>query len=144
MNKMQKAAWWMVVWISIGVVSAVIAIVVSYFKVGMPKALAGIGFLGIAGLGGLGVLIFGKDKGKVTCDERDRLINSRAAVAGFGAAYLITGFACMLPFSILGPEATISITWLPMIFVAAGLTSFFVHSLAILVQYGWRGRDGKN
>jgi hypothetical protein len=140
MNRMQKVAWWMVVWISTGVVSAVIAIAVLYFKVGMPKALAGLGFLGIAGLGGLGPLIFGKDKGKVTCDERDKLINRRAALAGFAAAYLVTGLACMLPFSILGPRANISITWLPMIFMATGLISFFVRSAAILVQYGWRDR----
>jgi hypothetical protein len=44
----------------------------------------------------------------------------------------------MLPFSLLGPEATISITWLPMIFGAAALASFFVHALAILIQYGWK------
>jgi len=109
----------------------------------MPKALAGLGFLGITGLGGLGPLIFGKDKGKVMCDERDRLINYRAALAGFGAAYIVTGLMCMLPFFILGYEATISITWLPMIFVAPGLTLFFVHSIAILVQYG-RGVREKN
>jgi len=143
MNRIQKTAWWLVVWISIGVVAAVIAIAISYFKVGMPKALAGLGFLGIAGLGGLGPLFFGKDEGKVTCDERDRLINHRAALAGFGAAYLVTGLVCMLPFSILGYEANIPITWLPMIFMADGLALFFVRSIAILVQYG-RGDKGKN
>ncbi|MDD5063600.1 MAG: hypothetical protein PHQ35_02420 [Phycisphaerae bacterium] len=142
MNRIQKVAWWIVVWISVGVVSAVIALAFMYFKVGMPKSLAGLGFLGIAGLGGLGPLIFGKDKGKVTCDERDKLINSRAAVAGFGAAYLVTGLACMLPFFILGPDTTMRVGWLPMIFGAAGLTSFFVHSVAILIQYG-RGNKGE-
>jgi hypothetical protein len=142
MNRVQKTAWWLLVWISIGLVAAVIAIAISYFKVGMPKALAGLGFLGIAGLGGLGPLIFGKDKGKVMCDERDRLINHRAALAGFGAAYLVTGLVCMLPFSILGYGATIPITWLSMIFMADGLALFFVHSLAILVQYG-RGAKGE-
>lgn len=143
MNRIQKMAWWIVVWISVGVVSAVIAIAVSYFKAGMPKALAGLGFLGVAGFGGLGPLIFRKDEGKITCDERDKLINSRAAVAGFGAAYLVTGLACMMPFSILGIDTTISITWLPMIFASAGLTSFFVHSIAILIQYGWKGKDNE-
>jgi hypothetical protein len=135
---MQKIAWWMVIWISVGMVAAAIAVAVLYFKIGMPRAMAGLGFLGIAGFGGLGPLIFGKDKGKITCDERDKLINSRAAVAGFGAAFLVTGIACMLPFSLLGPEATISITWLPMIFGAAALASFFVHAVAILIQYGWK------
>jgi len=141
MKRIQKIAWWLLVWISAGFVVSAIAVVVLYFKVGMPKAFAGISFMGIAGFGGLGPLIFGKDKDKVTCDERDKLINSRAAVAGFGAAFLVTGVACMLPFSILGPQATISITWLPMIFGAAALTSFFVHALAILIQYGWSNKN---
>ena len=143
MNRMQKVAWWLVVWISAGVVGSAAVIAVLYFKFDMPmsKAISGLGLLGIAGLGGLGPLIFGKDKGKVTCDERDRLINNRAALAGFAVAYLVTGILCMLPFSILGPQATISITWLPMIFAGTGLTSFLVHSVAILVQYGWRNKD---
>jgi len=145
MNRMQKIALWLVVWISVGVVASAVAIAVLYFKFNMPmsKAISGLGLLGFAGFGGLGPLIFGKDKGKVTCDERDRLINSRAALAGFGVAYLVTGILCMLPFSILGPQATISITWLPMIFAGTGLTSFLVHSVAILVQYGFKEKNNE-
>jgi hypothetical protein len=139
MNRIQKMAWWMAIWISAGVILAAIAVAVLFFVIGMPWSIAraGLGFLGIAGFGGLGPLIFKKDKGKVTCDERDRLINNRAAIAAFASAYLVTGLACMLPFSVLGPAATVSVVWLPDIFMAAGLTTFFVHSVAILVQYGW-------
>lgn len=142
MNRIQKMAWWMAIWISAGAILAAIAVAVSYFIIGMPWSIAraGLAFLGIAGFGGLASLIFKKDKGKITCDERDQLINNRAAVAGFCAAFLVTGLACMLPFFVLGPEATISVVWLPNIFMAAGLATFFVHSVAILVQYGWRNR----
>ena len=91
MNRIQKIAWWMIAWILVGVVAAAIAILVEYFKVGMPKAMAGLGFLGIAGFAGIGPLIFGKDKDKVTCDERERLIFIRSAVAGFASAFLVTG-----------------------------------------------------
>ena len=145
MNRIQKMAWWMAAWISAGVILAVIAVAVLYFIVGMPWSIAraGLGFIGIAGFGGLASLIFKKDPGKVTCDERDRLINNRAAAAAFASAYLVTGLACMLPFFILGPAATISVTWLPSIFMAAGLTAFFVHSVTILVQYGWRAKGNE-
>jgi hypothetical protein len=145
MNRIQKMAWWMLIWISAGAILAAIAVAVAHFIIGMPWSIAraGLGFLGIAGFGGLGPLIFKKDKGKVTCDERDRLINNRAAQTAFASAYLVTGLACMLPFFMLGPAATISVTWLPSIFMAAGLTAFFVHSIAILVQYGWRGDGNK-
>jgi hypothetical protein len=137
MNRIQKMAWWVLVWVSAGVFSASIATAFLLF-IGVPWTIAraGLGFLGITGFGGFGPLIFKKDKGKITCDERDRLINSRAAVAGFASAFLVTGLACMLPFFILRPQATISVGWLPWIFMAAGLTSFFVHAVAILIQYG--------
>jgi hypothetical protein len=145
MNRIQKMAWWMLIWMSAGIILAAIAVTVSHFIIGMPWSIAkaGLAFLGIAGLGGLAPLIFKKYKGKVTCDERDQLINSRAAVAGFCAAFLVTGLGCMLPFSILGTEATISVTWLPNIFGAAGFTVFLVHSIAILVQYGRRAKDNE-
>ena len=144
MNRVQKIAWSFVVTISIAFLLSCIAIAILCFKVGMPKALAGLGFMGIAGLGGFSALIFQTEKGKVTLDERDRLINRRAALAGFGTSYLLVGLACMIPFFILGPKASISVIWLPYIFGVAGLGMFFVHSVAILVQYGWRNKGEKS
>ena len=143
MNRAQKIAWSFVVTISIAFLLSCIAIAILYIKVGMPKALAGLGFMGIAGLGGFSPLIFRKDTGKVIFDERDKLIKRRAALAGFGASYLFVGLACMIPFSILGPKASISVTWLPNIFMGTGLSLFFVTSVAVLVQYGRGGKDGE-
>ena len=145
MNRMQKIAWWILIWASAGVVLAAIAVAVMSLVMGLPWSIArvGFGFIGIGGFGGLAFLIFKKDKGKITCDERDRLINTRATMFAFASAYLVTGLSCMLPFFILGPAATIPVIWLPSIFIAAGLTTFFVHSVAILVQYGWRGDGNK-
>jgi len=143
MNRAQKIAWLLVITISLGAVLSCIAFTVGYFMVGMPKALAGLGFMSIAGIGGFGPLIFGKDKGNVTFDERDKQIKRRAALASFGASYLIVGAACMIPFFILGPKASISVTWLPNIFGAAATCTFFTYSVAILVQYGRGGEDGE-
>ena len=143
MNRAQKIAWSLVIAISLGFAISCIAIAILYVKVGMPKALAGLGFMGIAGLGGFSPLIFQTEKGKVTLDERDRLINRRAALAGFGTSYLLVGLACMIPFFILGPKASISVSWLPYIFGGVGLNMFFVHSVAILIQYGRGGKDGE-
>jgi len=142
MNRIQKIAWLLVITISLAVVSSLVAVAILYIKVGIPKAFVGFALLGIAGFGGFGPMIFPKDKGKIICDERDTSINRKAALAGFGASYLVVGLACMLPFSILGPHATVPVVWLPNIFVAAGLTSFFVHSVVVLVLYGRSGRNG--
>lgn len=135
MNRAQKIAWLFVITISLAAVISCIAFIVAYFMVGMPRALASLGFMGIAGIGGSGPLIFGKDKGNVTSDERDKQIERRAALASFGASYMVVGAVCMIPFFILGPKASISITWLPSIFGAAGICAFFTHSVAILIQY---------
>ena len=144
MNRVQKIAWLFVIMISVAVLLAGGAVGMLYVKLGTPKALAGLGFLGVAGFGGLGPLIFRKDKGAVTCDERDKLINRRAALAGFGTAYMVVGLVCMIPFFVLGPKANISVTWLPMIFMGAGITHFFAHSVAILIQYGRGGKGEKS
>ena len=143
MNRAQKLAWSLIITISTGVIAGCVGFGVLYFMIGMPKALAGFAFIGIAGIGGFSPLIFRKDKGKVTFDERDKLIKRRAALAGFGAAWLFVGLVCMIPFRVLGPNATISVRWLPYIFGGATLISFFANSVAILVQYGWRGKDGE-
>jgi len=141
MNRAQKIAWSLVITISTGLIAGCLAFAVLYFKVGMPRALAGFALIGIAGLGGLSSLIFRKDKGKVAFDERDEVIKRKAALASFASALLFVGLACMIPFFVLGPNAAISVTWLPNIWIGAFLTSFFVHSVTILVQYGWRNKN---
>ena len=84
-------------------------------------------------------MLIRRDPGPVTSDERERLINRRAALMGFAGSYLFVGLACMLPFCVLGPTATISVTWLPQIFIGTGLICFLVRSLAIVIQYGAGG-----
>ncbi len=143
MNRAQKIAWSFIIVISSSLILSGTAITVLYLKFGMPRALAGLGFMGISGLAGLAPLIFRKDKGAVQCDERDILINRVAALAGFGVSYLVVGLICMIPFFVLGPNTTISVAWLPAIFGAAGITMFFVHSVAILIGYGRGGKGNE-
>ena len=141
MNRLQKMAWSVVIMTLLGLILSAIAVAILYTRVGMPKAIAGFSCMGIVGLAGFSPLIFRKDKGAF--DERDRAIKRRAALAGFAMSYLFVGLACMIPFEILGPKGVISVHWLPDIFAGSFLTSAFVWSAAILVQYGWGGIDGE-
>ena len=143
MNRWQKIAWSFVITISAGFVLSCIAVAILYVKVGMPRAVAGFAFMGIVGLAGFSPLIFRKDKGRVTFDERDALIKKNAAHAGFAGAFLFTCFACMIPFFILGPKASISVSWLPHIWGGTFLTQFLFYSVAILVEYGRGGKDNE-
>ena len=136
MNRAQKTAWLLVITISAGFVLSCIAVAILYVKSGMPTALAGFMFMAVAAFGGLGPSIFKKDKGNITFDERDKLIKEKAKLAGFTASFLFAGLACMTPFFIFGPKASISVSWLPNIWMGTFMIAFFVHSVAILIQYG--------
>lgn len=140
MKRVQRIAWSLVITITLALIVSGVAVAVLYPRFGFPKAFMGFGFMGIAGLGGFSPLLFRQDKGKVTFDERDRTIKRRAALAGFATSYLFVGLACMIPFSILGPKASISVVWLPHIFGGAALIAFYVTSWAILIQYGRTGK----
>jgi dolichol kinase len=143
MNREQKIAWSVVIMFGLGFVLSGITVSVLYYKFGMPRALVGLSLLSICGLAGFSSLFFKKDKGKVTFDERDKVIKEKATLAGFAAAFLFAGLACMIPFFMLGPKANISVTWLPNIWTGTFLTAFFVHSVAVLVQYGWGGKENE-
>lgn len=142
MNRAQKMARFTVVVIATSCILSGIAVLVGYVFVGVPKAYAGMGFLGLSGLAGLAPLIYKNERVAVSFDERDHLINRRAALAGFAAAYLVMGLACMLPFTILGPKASVCVSNLPLIFMSGGLSHYFAYSLAILLLYGKEGANG--
>ena len=108
MNRVQKIARWTLIWAAIALGLAAIAVTVLYSLFGFPIAYSGMAFLGLFGFVGIGSWIYPKEKGAVTCDERDRLINQRAALASFGASYLVMGAGCMIPFFVLGYKAQIS------------------------------------
>jgi len=137
-------AWWTLTWAGFAFVSSGIATTLMYFLRGFPAAYAGSAFLGLFGLAGLSPILFKKDLGRVGCDERDRLINHRAALAAFTTSYLVMGMACMIPFFVMGPNADISIIWGPLIFMAGGFTCFIVYAVAILIQYGSDSRQEAN
>jgi hypothetical protein len=136
MNRIQKMSWLTVITSGVAILSATIAVIILYFWIGFPRAWGGLGFLGIAGFGGLAPLIFRKDPGAVTCDERDMAINSAAAKNGFTASYLLFGSLCMGIWMIKGIRGTIDVNMLPTIWLLAGITCFFVHALTILILYG--------
>jgi hypothetical protein len=135
MNREQKVALSFAVTILAAMVVSTFAILILYQRVGMPEALKGLAFMGLSGLGSLSLLIFKKEKGKVTFDERDKIIQKKAALAGFALANLFVGLACLIPFY-MNRQALISVRWLPRIFFGGCITNFFFYSITILCEYG--------
>jgi len=141
MNRAQKTAWFIVINFSVAIIVSLTAYLILFPKFGASRAVPlALSFLGLCGFSGFAPIIFKKDPGHVVCDERDIMINRRAAIAGFGSAFLFVGLACMLPFTLMGSEANISVNWLPGIFCGAGIISSYMHAITILVMYG-KGDD---
>lgn len=138
MNRAQKTAWWMVVWMGAGMLAAGIAVGVLYFKFGFPKAWVGLSFLGITGFSGLAPILFRKDPGSVQFDERDHAIQLKSTRAGLAMSYLVFGLLAMGIWEYCRTHGmtTVSIEVLPLIWGLAAITCFFGQALMTLILYG--------
>jgi len=144
MNRWQKIAWFNLIVIVTTLALSSLAVGVLSIIVGMPKALAGLGALGIFGLMGLSPILFRQKQNQVPFDERDQLINYRAVLGAYSVFWLVFTGACMIPWVIIGPSGSISVNALPIMLVGVGITLELVHSMAIIIQYGWGGKGEKD
>jgi hypothetical protein len=143
MNRAQRISLTLVITFLLGLFLGITAIVMRRFGVGVWKIALAFA-VAIAGSGGIiSLVFFRKDKDAITHDERDKLIEKNAHLAGFGAVYLYVILVSFLPIGILGEEASIPVTWCPGLLIGAGFCQVFAQSLAILIQYGWGGERGK-
>jgi cytochrome c biogenesis protein CcdA len=142
MNRVQKIAVTVLIVSLLALFLGITVILMRRFIPDFPKAAVAFGGLILA----FGVIVFigrfKKDKGAVTFDERDKLIENNAQSAGFVAVYLLVILVSYLPMGI-APEAKIPAKWFPFLLPLAVLCQCFAQSLAILIQYGKGGKDGE-
>ncbi len=145
MNRAQKIAWFSLIVISVALILSAAAVGVLYFVVGlaMRRALGGIGFIGICGLIGLSPLLFKKEPGKVSLDERDLLIYNRASLVAYSVFWLFFTAACMVPWLVLDSGVRIRVVLLPLMLASGFVIVQLIQSIAILIQYGRGGKDAK-
>ena len=80
---------------------------------------------------------------EVESDERDNLIKYRAVLASFISVWILLAAVPIIPRFVVGIAGTIPIWLLAFINVGVLLVAMLVYSVAILVQYGWGGKDGE-
>ena len=92
MNRTQKIAKFNLVVMSIALGLSALAVGVSYFVIGLPirRAVGGLGLLGICGLLGLTPILFRKEPGEVDFDERDLLIQRKAALGAYSIFWAVS------------------------------------------------------
>jgi len=142
MNRIQKIAVYNLVVFSITSLLTTTAVIILSVTIGWPKASAGLACLSIGAFGAFSPLIFKKDPGAVTFDERDRMLNRTAALGGFAASYLwfcLTGTAFVM---LLSPELLKNFG-LPLMCFGGMFVVYIVHSIIVLVLYGRVSSDGE-
>jgi len=146
MHAQQRHARFNLIVISIALgLSAVACLILIYL--GASRPVAGFGFLGVAGVLGLGGRFYGeRHRGSVVMDERDVEINRKALVTCWGIEWLYWGLCCMVPYFLAMAAHGLSHTtipfhvgWLPMAYMGAALIHVIVWSVAVLRMY-YRGR----
>jgi hypothetical protein len=80
---------------------------------------------------------------EVKTDERDKLIDNRAAMAAFVSAWIVLPAVSVIPRLILGDNGCVPAWSLPLINIGALFVVMTVYSAAILVQYV-SGRNNGN
>jgi len=144
MNRQQKIAITVLIVSLLGMFLGITITLMKHYVPGFPKGTVAFGGFFLA----LGVFVLisrfiKKDKAAVTFDERDKLIEKNAYLAGFGAVYLLVILVSYLPIGI-APEAKIPTQWFPYLFPLAVLCQCFAMSLATLIQYGRAGKGEKS
>jgi hypothetical protein len=133
MSAAQKWAWF-----NLAVIALSLLVVFAIVPFKPAAALGGFGFLGLLGFG---PLFFRKKPGHVVGDERDQLIWQRSVIIGyavFWVAFCSAGTLAPLVYGQCVPGLLVAAS------VWAGLVLFMgTMSVAMLAQYGRRGRDAQ-
>jgi hypothetical protein len=145
MNKTQKVAWFNLVGILVFLaISIYIAIKIFVFRK-LP-----VGFGTIWPLAAfyllipIIIIIMRKKQSpkEVDLDERDNLIKRRAVSASFVSVWILLFAESVVPQLIVGPEGFVPAWVLPIINLGVLFGAMLVYCVAVIVQYGWRDKDG--
>lgn len=99
---------------------------------------AALGAFGLLGLAGLQPLVYRKPRDAVAWDERDTLINYRAAIAGYSVSWLVFTLAPMGVWAAVHfyqGATTVSVDVLPALVMGGFIVMMTTRAIAIVVQY---------
>jgi len=145
MNRAQKIECFNLFVTALSVGASLGAVILLARLVGMPKAWAGMVLMGLMGLMALGPLIFRnqKDQDSVAFDERDLLIHKRAESTAFIATYAFFVTFCSVILNSVGITGQVPGYMLLILLAGGFVVLMLAKTLALIVQYGWGGKDGE-
>jgi len=149
MNRWQKIAWFNLIVTTICFIAClVLSIAMQFRRVATPPTPLSLVIIPSLVLVAISKLIFRKRPKQLDYDERDEQIHKKSAHVGLWAFALATTVAItveiMICFFAVGPRG---IFHYPLVFLltvcAGGGVWIAAESIAILVQYGWKGKDNE-
>jgi len=151
MNKTQKGAWFSLINFILLIIFSVhsVKIIRGIFSPeGYPNALKVVLFWAfiIFGFMGLSAFLLYRKKqspAEVKSDERDNLIQKRAALVCFVLVWFLLIISYVILWHIVGLDGSIPLYILPFIYLGVFFTAILVFNVAVLVQYGRGGKDGE-
>lgn len=139
MNRAQKIAWFNLIMMLLGT-----AMVFLSGFMDLPHLVGAIELVVVFVLVFTSPVFFRKKPGRVSFDERDAIINQRATLIGSCAAFGAIGGQILVKLMGVGLEGSIRMYEVILIYISCLICLIVARSVAILVQYGWRGGGNKN
>ena len=145
MNKAQICAWFnLLITLSLVAIHATAFFIIATTGP-IPPTLNLVGFIVVFALIAIFTVLLRRKVGlsPVGFDERDRMISKRARTAAYVVLWVILACGCLLPWFLYGVEATVTIpvAMFPVLLYAAFIVTVFIHSAAVLIQYGRGGKS---
>lgn len=148
MNRWQKIAWFNLTVMTVCLMAClVLAIAMSFRRVAAPPTPLSLVITPSLVLVAISKLIFRKKSKHLDFDERDTQIHKKSQYVGLWAFFLATTVAItveiMICFFVVGPRGTLPYPLVLLLIICiGGCVWIAAESIAILVQYGWGGKDG--
>ena len=141
MNRVLKYAWYqLIVIIAATIFTAVTLLIVSLYFRGKEFS-AVIPFFLFAFVHFYRV-IFPLKPGEIAFDERDVNIKNRATRISFAIFWYVFALSCLIPILVVG-NGSIHVMYLGGVLLGAAILIRIMWSIAVIVQYGWGGKDNE-
>jgi purine-cytosine permease-like protein len=148
MNRVQKIAWFNLIVMAVCLMTClVVAIAISFRRAAIPPTPLSLVIIPSLVLVAISKFVFRKRDKQVDFDERDRQIHKKSQYVGLWAFFLATTVAItveiMICFFAVEPRGTLPYPLVLLLTICiGGCVWIAVESIAILIQYGWGGKDG--
>jgi len=144
MNRQQKIAWFQLA--VVGTAAAMSVILMAFFIIKYAYGFSEAWWIGSGYstpplvLTVLAPVFIRKKKGQIDSDERDLMIDRKAARIAFGTTYTFFILVCFAAWVGAGFDRPIRAFWLVRIVLGAWITSVLAHALITLVCYDRGGK----